>query len=121
MIDIRQMRYFVAVAETLHFGRAAERGRLSKAPLSRQIAALERDLGALLLERHSRRVALTAAGQRFLGDARATLAAFDQACRNAKLAAHGDLGQLCAAVAAGREQPRAAAICRLRRGDGSRA
>lgn len=94
MIDIRQMRYFVVLAETLHFGRAAERLHLSQPPLSRQIAALEKELGVRLLERHSRQAVLTRAGQRFLEDARAVLASFDQACRNARLADRGELGEL---------------------------
>jgi DNA-binding transcriptional LysR family regulator len=94
MIDIRQMRYFVVLAETLHFGRAAERLHLSQPPLSRQIAGLEKQLGVRLLERHSRQAALTRAGQRFLEDARAVLVAFDQACRNARLADCGELGEL---------------------------
>jgi len=91
MIDIRQMRYFVALAETLHFGRAAERLHLTQPPLSRQIAALERELGVTLLQRHSRQAALTRAGRRFLEDSRTVLAAFDQACRNAVLAERGEL------------------------------
>jgi DNA-binding transcriptional LysR family regulator len=94
MIDIRQMRYFVVLAETLHFGRAAERLRISQPPLSRQVAALERELGVRLLERHSRHATLTRAGQRFLEDSRAVLASFDQACRNARLADGGELGEL---------------------------
>lgn len=94
MIDIRQMRYFVVLAETLHFGRAAERLHLSQPPLTRQIAALERELGVRLVERNSRHAALTPAGQRFLEDARAVLASFDQACRNARLADRGELGEL---------------------------
>jgi DNA-binding transcriptional LysR family regulator len=94
MIDIRQMRYFVVLAETLHFGRAAERLHLTQPPLSRQIAALEKELGVRLLERHSRHATLTRAGKRFLEDARAALAAFDQACRNARLADRGELGEL---------------------------
>ena len=94
MIDIRQMRSFVVLAETLHFGRAAERLHLSQPPLSRQIAALEKDLGVRLLERNSRQAALTPAGRRFLEDARAVLASFDQACRNARLADRGELGEL---------------------------
>ncbi|MCS0495666.1 LysR substrate-binding domain-containing protein [Ancylobacter sp. MQZ15Z-1] len=94
MIDIRQMRYFVALAETLHFGRAAERLHISQPPLSRQIAALEKELGVRLLERGSRRATLTHAGRRFLEDARAVLAAYDQACRNARLADLGELGEL---------------------------
>jgi DNA-binding transcriptional LysR family regulator len=94
MIDIRQMRYFVVLAETLHFGRAAARLNLTQPPLSRQIAALEKELGVCLLERHSRHATLTRAGQRFLEDARAALASFDQACRNARLADRGELGEL---------------------------
>lgn len=94
MADIRQMRYFVALAETLHFGRAAERLHLTQPPLSRQIAALEQELGVRLLERHSRQVTLTCAGQRFLEDCRAVIAAFDQACRNAQLTGRGELGEL---------------------------
>jgi len=94
MADLRQMRYFVTLAETLHFGRAAERLHLSQPPLSRQIAALEKSLGVRLLERHTRHTSLTHAGQRFLEDARATLASFDQACRNARLAEAGELGEL---------------------------
>jgi DNA-binding transcriptional LysR family regulator len=94
MIDLRQMRYFAALAETLHFGRAAERLHISQPPLTRQIAALERELGVRLLERNSRRAKLTHAGQRFLEDARLAIAAFDQACRNAQLAERGELGAL---------------------------
>jgi len=94
MIDIRQMRAFIVLAETLHFGRAAERLGLSQPPLSRQIAAMERDLGVRLLERHSRRAVLTAAGRRFLDDARVAVAAFDLACRNVRLAESGVVGEL---------------------------
>ncbi|MBR7653374.1 LysR family transcriptional regulator [Brucella oryzae] len=94
MIDIRQMRYFVVLAETLHFGRAAERLHLTQPPLSRQIAALEQELGVRLFERHSRQVTLTLAGQRFLEDCRAVITAFDQACRNAQLTGRGELGEL---------------------------
>jgi DNA-binding transcriptional LysR family regulator len=94
MIDIRQMRYFVVLAETLHFGRAAERLHLSQPPLSRQLASLEKELGVRLLERHSRHATLTRAGQRFLEDSRAVLASFDQACRNAQLTDRGELGEL---------------------------
>lgn len=94
MIELRQLRYFVAVAETLHFGRAAHRLHLTQPPLSRQIAALERDLGVRLLERHSRQALLTHAGRRFLEDARAVLATFDQACRNARLTAGGEKGEV---------------------------
>ncbi|RYD37104.1 MAG: LysR family transcriptional regulator [Verrucomicrobiaceae bacterium] len=94
MADIRQMRYFVTLAETLHFGRAAERLNLTQPPLSRQIAALEKSLGVRLLERHTRHTTLTPAGRRFLEDAKATLISFDQACENARFAEMGELGEL---------------------------
>lgn len=94
MIDIRQLRYFVAVAETLHFSRAAERLHVTQPPLSRQVAALEKALGVRLLDRHSRQASLTRAGERFLADSKAVLAALDQACRNARLADEGELGEL---------------------------
>jgi DNA-binding transcriptional LysR family regulator len=93
-IDLRQIRYFITLAETLHFGRAAERLHITQPPLTRQIAALERALGVRLLERTSRRAKLTHAGLRFLEDARLAVAAFDQACRNAQLAEQGALGSL---------------------------
>ncbi|WP_281407761.1 LysR family transcriptional regulator [Mesorhizobium sp. CU3] len=88
------MRYFVALAETLHFGRAAERLHISQPPLTRQIAALERELGVRLLERNSRHAGLTHAGRRFLEDSRLAMATFEQACRNAQLAERGELGTL---------------------------
>ncbi|TCR89790.1 LysR substrate-binding domain-containing protein [Rhizobium sp. BK376] len=94
MVDIRQMRYFIALAETLHFGRAADRLNITQPPLSRQVGALERELGVKLLERHSRRAVLTAAGQQFLEDARSVVSSFDQACRNVRLADRGELGEL---------------------------
>lgn len=74
-MEIRELRCFVAVAETLHFGRAAERLGIAQPPLSRTIAGLERRLGTALLERTSRRVALTAAGEALLPEARAILGA----------------------------------------------
>ncbi|MGC4016813.1 MAG: LysR substrate-binding domain-containing protein [Luteolibacter sp.] len=94
MADLRQLRYFVTLAETLHFGRAAERLHLSQPPLSRQIAALEKSLGVQLLERDNRHTRLTHAGQRFLEDARAILTAFDQACENARRTQAGEIGEL---------------------------
>lgn len=93
-MDTRQMRYFVALAETLHFGQAAARMNMSQPPFSRQIAALERELGVLLVTRNSRNVALTMAGERFLQDSRRVLAQFDTACRDARLVAEGQKGEL---------------------------
>ncbi|AWH30689.1 LysR substrate-binding domain-containing protein [Stenotrophomonas sp. YAU14A_MKIMI4_1] len=94
MIDIRPLRYFLAVAETLHFGRAAERLHVTQPPLSRQIAALERSLGVALFERDSRHVRLTPAGQRFREDARAVLASLQQACHTARQIDAGEQGEL---------------------------
>lgn len=79
MITLEQVRSFVAVAEELHFGRAAERLRMTQPPLSRQIQKLERSVGALLLERDNRRVALTAAGAAFLEEAYRMLALVESA------------------------------------------
>ncbi|MFM0249398.1 LysR family transcriptional regulator [Paraburkholderia sediminicola] len=94
MIDIKPLRYFVTLAETRHFGRAAARLNLSQPPLSRQLAALEASLGVRLLERSPRSVTLTAAGERFYVDAKAILASVEQAVSNAQAAAHGDAGKL---------------------------
>jgi DNA-binding transcriptional LysR family regulator len=77
-VDLRRLRYFVAVAEERHFGRAAARLHMSAPPLSQRIRELETELGLTLFERSSRSVKLTPAGERLLGDARAVLAAVDR-------------------------------------------
>ena len=94
-METRELRYFVAVAEELHFGRAAQRLGIAQPPLSRAIAQLERRLGVRLLERTSRSVGLTEAGEVLLREGRAALDAVDAAdrrTRRAALAATGDPG-----------------------------
>ncbi|MGI5438929.1 LysR family transcriptional regulator [Streptomyces shenzhenensis] len=88
-LDLRKVRYFTAVAEQLHFGRAAERLHITQPVLSRQIRALEKDLDAPLFERDSHGVTLTPAGRQLLDDARQLLAAADATRRRVRRAARG--------------------------------
>ncbi|MFC5948718.1 LysR family transcriptional regulator [Pseudonocardia lutea] len=92
-METRELRYFVAVAEELHFGRAAQRLGIAQPPLSRAIRQLERRLGVTLLERNSRGVALTRAGAVLLREARAALDAVEAAERRTRRAGgeHGGL------------------------------
>lgn len=76
-IELRHLRYFIAVAEELHFGRAAARLNISQPPLSQQIQILEQQIGARLLARTNRSVMLTAAGKQFLADSRQILSMVD--------------------------------------------
>jgi DNA-binding transcriptional LysR family regulator len=94
MLDLRLVRSFVAVAETEHVGRAAERLHISQSPLSRQIQQLEEELGLRLFERERRRVRLTDAGQWLLGEARDLLARADRVEADAGRLVRGEGGAL---------------------------
>jgi DNA-binding transcriptional LysR family regulator len=93
-MELRQIRSFLSIAETLHFGLTAEMIHLSQPALSLQIRALEDEIGVRLFERNRRKTALTAAGVAFREDATAALLRLDQAVHKAKLAANGKLGIL---------------------------
>jgi DNA-binding transcriptional LysR family regulator len=93
-MELRHLRYFVAVAEELSFTRAAERLHIGQPPLSQQIQALEAEVGAQLLERSKRWVRLTVAGTLFLDDARRVLALSEQAKLTARRAQRGEAGEL---------------------------
>ena len=93
-LTMQQLRVFVAVAEELHFGRAAERLHMTQPPLTRHIQALETAVGAALLNRTSRRVVLTPAGISFLAEARLILAQVRRAGENARRISAGEAGTM---------------------------
>ena len=93
-MELRQIRSFLSIAETLHFGRTAELIHISQPALSLQIRALEEEIGVRLFERNRRKTTLTAAGFAFRDDAAAALSQLEQAIRRARLAAKGKLGLL---------------------------
>src|SRR5580693_2772630 len=93
-IDLRQLRYFVAVAEELHFGRAAVRLGMAQPPLTQQIQKLERSLGYAVFVRQPRKTILTEAGEALLADARRILRDFDEAIERTRRAGRGETGQI---------------------------
>ncbi|WP_216837705.1 LysR substrate-binding domain-containing protein [Falsiroseomonas tokyonensis] len=93
-MEMRHLRYFVAVAEELHFTRAARRLGMAQPPLSQQIQQLEAELATPLFERGTRRVALTEAGRMLLPEARATLEQAARAVLVARRAGRGEIGEL---------------------------
>jgi DNA-binding transcriptional LysR family regulator len=93
-LELRQLRYFIAVAEELHFGKAAQRLHMTQPPLSQTIQALEEQLGAPLFVRNRRAVALTAAGQALLPEARRMLAQSAELPELVRRAAAGEAGRL---------------------------
>ena len=93
-MELRHLRYFVAVAHEGHVTRAAEKLHIQQPPLSQQIHALEREIGAPLFERHPRGVRLTDAGRSFLADAEAILANVEHATVRARRTARGETGRI---------------------------
>lgn len=93
-MELRHLRYFIAVAEELHFGRAAARLHVAQPPLSRQIQLLERELGVSLFIRRNRRIELTTAGQVFLEGAHQTVNTAELAIHDAQRASRGEIGRL---------------------------
>ncbi|TKK78080.1 LysR family transcriptional regulator [Kribbella jiaozuonensis] len=94
VMELRQLRSFVVVAEEMNVGRAATRLHLTQPSLSRQIAALERDLGVELFARVKKRFVMTAAGETFLAEAQDLLRRSDEAVRAAQRTQRGELGSL---------------------------
>lgn len=97
-MELRHLRYFVAVAEEEHITRAAERLGMQQPPLSQRIRALERELDVQLFRRKARGVELTDAGRVFLENVRATLAQYDRTLESTQRAARGEQGRLCIGV-----------------------
>ena len=113
-MEVRQLRYFVAVAEELHFGRAAERLHVAQPAVSQQVGRLERELGVRLLERTSRRVVLTGDGRRLLDEARAALSAVDRVRAVAADLAAGRAGVLRVGTTPGAGPRLSRAVARMR-------
>ena len=116
-MELRRLRYFVAVAEELHFLRAAQRLHIEQSPLSRAIKDLEADLGVKLFDRTTRSTRLTRAGEVFLEEARRVLAAFAQARASARGAAKGRKGRLRIGFSEGVPQTRLSGLLARYRAD----
>lgn len=112
-MELRHLRCFIAVAEELHFARAAERLHIEQSPLSRAIKELEHHLGVQLLERTTRRTRLTWAGKVMLEETHRIFASIDQAKASVKAAATGYHGRLRIALSDGIAQPRISALLAL--------
>lgn len=96
-MELRQLHYFLAVAEELSFSQAARRLNMAQPPLTRQIRQLEQELGLQLFERNSRRVALTEVGEVFVKEARHILTQVEHSIQTAQRASRGEAGQLVVA------------------------
>ncbi len=93
-MELRHLRYFVTLAEELHFGRAAKRLHIAQPPLSQQIRQLEGELGFELFYRTKRNVQLTEAGQVFLGEVQQIMRQLQQAIQVGRQTSRGEVGQL---------------------------
>lgn len=109
-MELRHLRYFWAVAEELHFGRAAEKLHIEQSPLSRAIKELEEELGVVLFARTTRSTQLTRAGKLFLEHVRRVFAALEQARDSVRAAANGFHGQLRVALSDGITPSRLSAL-----------
>lgn len=104
-LELRHFRYAIAVADTLHFGKAAKRLHISQPPLSQQIRQLEEELGIQLFERTNRNVRLTKPGEMFIQEARIVVAQAEHAAKVAEYARDGEDGQLIVAIAGPADSP----------------